>query len=144
LARALPRDYQGKIFVSLTFYLAGADFETGAAIAINCDILKGRWTTLPKLFVIILNFFLLTVPGTLLWAAGEGLEMPEKLVKEPIKLANLGRFNYFFAKWYNDNLWVYAILVTLLMGVVGLIIALGTDRLLKMIGMEVSKIEHHE
>jgi hypothetical protein len=105
--------------------------------------LKGRWTTLPKLFVIILNFFLLTVPGTLLWAAGEGLEIPEELGKK-VDLTNLGGFNYFFAHWYNDNLWVYAILVTLLMGVVGLIIALGTDRLLKMIGMEVSKIEHHE
>ena len=52
--------------------------------------------------------------------------------------------NYFFAKWYNENLWVYAIIVTVLMGLVGGAIAMVTDVVLKAIGMEVSKIEHHE
>ena len=52
--------------------------------------------------------------------------------------------NYFFASWYNDNMWLYAIIVTVLMGVIGLLIALVTDIILKMIGMEVHKIEHHE
>jgi hypothetical protein len=35
-------------------------------------------------------------------------------------------------------------MVTLLMGIVGLTIAISTDFILKMIGMEVSKIEHLE
>ena len=95
-----------------------------------------------RLCVIIFNFFLLMVPGTLLWA-GEGLDIPEELGKK-IDLANLSGINYFFAHWYNDNLWVYAIMVTAIMGCLGLAIALVTDIILKMIGMETHKIEHHE
>ncbi len=94
-----------------------------------------------RLLAIILNFLLLGVP-TLLWAA-EGLEVPEELGKK-VDLANLSGINYFFAHWYNDNLWVYATIVTVLMGAVGFGIALVTDVFLKMIGMEVHKIEHHE
>ena len=95
-----------------------------------------------RLGVIIFNFFLLTVPGTLLWA-GEGLDVPEELGNK-VSLANLSGINYFFAHWYNDNLWAYAGMVTLLMGLLGLAIALVADVILKMIGMEVHKIEHHE
>jgi len=91
--------------------------------------------------VIIINFLLLGVPA--LVCAGEGLDIPEELNKK-VDLANLGGLNYFFAKWYNDNLWVYATIVTVLMGLAGFAIALVTDVILKMIGMEVSKIEHHE
>jgi hypothetical protein len=91
--------------------------------------------------VIIINFLLLGVPA--LVCAGEGLDIPEELNKK-VDLANLGGLNYFFAKWYNDNLWVYAAIVTMIMGLAGFAIALVTDVILKMIGMEVSKIEHHE
>ena len=94
-----------------------------------------------KFSAIILNLLLLGVPA-LLWAA-EGLEVPEELGKK-VDLTNLGGLNYFFAHWYNDNLWVYATIVTVLMGLLGLAIALVTDVILKMIGMEVHKIEHHE
>ena len=95
-----------------------------------------------RLSVIIFNFFLLMVPGTLLWA-GEGLDVTEHLGRQ-IDLAYLSGINYFFAHWYNDNLWVYAGIVTALMGLLGLSIALVTDVILKMIGMETHKIEHHE
>ena len=90
--------------------------------------------------VIILNFFLLTIPMSLAWAAAEKAEALEK----KINLGNLSGINYFFAKWYNENMWVYAIIVTVLMGAMGGIIAFVTDIFLKMIGMEVHKIEHHE
>ena len=90
--------------------------------------------------VLILNFFLLAVPGTLVWAAAEKAEALQK----KIDVAKLSGINYFFASWYNDNMWLYAIIVTVLMGVIGLLIALVTDIILKMIGMEVHKIEHHE
>ena len=90
--------------------------------------------------VLILNFFLLAVPSTLVWGAAEKAEALDK----KIDLAKLTGLNYFFASWYNDNMWLYAIMVTALMGVIGLIIALVTDIILKMIGMEVHKIEHHE
>ncbi len=78
----------------------------------------------------------------LLWAS-EGLDVPEELGKK-VDLANLGAIDYFFAHWYNDNLWVYATIVTVLMGLLGFTIALVTDVILKMIGMETHKMEHHE
>ena len=93
-----------------------------------------------RLGVIIFNFFLLTVPSTLVWAAAEKAEALEK----KIDVTKLSGLNYFFASWYNDNMWLYAIIVTVLMGLIGLLIALVTDIILKMIGMEVHKIEHHE
>jgi ABC-type phosphate/phosphonate transport system permease subunit len=93
-----------------------------------------------RYLVLILNFFLLAVPGTLVWAAAEKAVPLEK----KIDVTKLTGLNYFFASWYNDNMWLYALIVTVLMGVVGLLIALVTDIILKMIGMEVHKIEHHE
>jgi hypothetical protein len=96
---------------------------------------------LKRVWVIIFNFLLLSVPA-LVWAA-EGMDIPEELDKK-VDLTQLSGINHFFASWYNDNLWVYATIVTVLMWVVGLLIALFTDVLLKMIGMEVTKIEHHE
>lgn len=95
-----------------------------------------------RLWVIIINLILLSFTSTLLWAA-EGLDIPKELGKK-VDLANLSGLNYFFAHWYNDNLWVYAGIVTVLMGLLGLAIALVTDIFLKMIGMDVHKIEHHE
>jgi len=95
---------------------------------------------LKRLGVIIFNFFLLAVPSTMVWAAAEKAEALNK----KIDLAKLTGLNYFFASWYNDNMWLYAIMVTVLMGVIGLLIALVTDIILKMIGMEVHKMEHHE
>ena len=93
-----------------------------------------------RLGVIIFNFFLLAVPSTLVWAAAEKAEALEKKVD----VTKLSGINYFFASWYNDNMWLYAIMVTALMGVIGMLIALVTDIILKIIGMEVHKIEHHE
>ena len=91
--------------------------------------------------VLILNFFLLAIPSTLVWGAAEKAEALDKKIGNLDKLSGL---NYFFASWYNDNMWLYAIMVTVIMGVVGLAIAVVTDVILKMIGMEVHKMEHHE
>ena len=94
-----------------------------------------------KFSAIILNLLLLGVPA-LVWGS-EGLAAPEQHANK-VDLANLGGINHFFASWYNDNLWVYATIVTVLMGLMGLAIALVADVFLKMIGMDVHKIEHHE
>jgi ABC-type phosphate/phosphonate transport system permease subunit len=94
---------------------------------------------LKRLWVVIFNLGLLGLP-TLAFAAAEKAEALEK----KIDVTKLTGLNYFFASWYNDNMWLYAIIVTVLMGVIGLLIALVTDIILKMIGMEVHKIEHHE
>ena len=50
----------------------------------------------------------------------------------------------FFAGWYNDNKWVFAIIVTVIMGLIGGIIAFVTDIFLKAAGLDVSKMDHHE
>jgi hypothetical protein len=113
---------------------------TYRANRIDCKQVEGRWTTLKRLWVIIFNIILLSVPSALVWAAAEKAEALEKKVD----VTKLSGINYFFASWYNDNMWLYAIIVTALMGVMGMLIALVTDVILKMIGMEVSKIEHHE
>jgi len=94
-----------------------------------------------RLLVIICNVILLSVPSALVWAAAEKAEALEKKIPNVDQLSGLNRL---FATWYNDNMWLYAIIVTVIMGVVGLLIALVTDIILKMIGMEVHKIEHHE
>ena len=78
--------------------------------------------------------------SALVWAAAEKAEALQKKVD----LSKLSGINYFFASWYNDNMWLYALIVTVLMGLIGLFIALVTDIILKMIGMEIHKIEHHE
>jgi hypothetical protein len=96
---------------------------------------------LKRLWIIIVNLMVVSLP-VLSWAGGGGGKV-EKLYHK-VDLTNLTGLNYLFAKWYNDNLWLYAIIVTVLMGVIGLIIAVVTDVILKMVGMEVSKIEHHE
>ena len=93
-----------------------------------------------RFWVIIFNLVLLGVPSALVWAAAEKAEALEKKVD----VTKLSGINYFFASWYNDNMWLYALIVTVLMGVVGMLIAVVTDVFLKMIGMEVHKIEHHE
>ena len=93
-----------------------------------------------RLGVIIFNLILLSVPSALVWAAAEKAEALQKKVD----VTKLSGINYFFGSWYNDNMWLYAIIVTALMGVIGMLIALVTDIILKIIGMEVHKIEHHE
>jgi ABC-type phosphate/phosphonate transport system permease subunit len=95
---------------------------------------------LKRFWVIIFNIVLLSVPSALAWGAAEKAVALEKKVD----VTKLSGINYFFASWYNDNMWLYALIVTVLMGVIGLLIALVTDIILKMIGMEVHKMEHHE
>jgi ABC-type phosphate/phosphonate transport system permease subunit len=94
-----------------------------------------------RLRALLLNLFLLTVPS-LAWA-GEGLDVPEAMNKK-VPLEGMTGISLFFSRAYNENLWLYALYCTVLMGVVGMVIALGTDVILKAIGMEVHKIEHKE
>jgi hypothetical protein len=95
-----------------------------------------------KLAALMLNFLLLAIP-TLVWAAAPGEKVPDMATRQ-VRVEGLSFLNAFFAGWYNDNKMVFAIIVTVLMGMVGGIIAFVTDIILKIIGMDVSKIEHHE
>jgi len=77
------------------------------------------------------------------WAEGEGLDVPEALDKK-IVLDGLSGISLFFAKNYNEHLWLYAIYCTVLMAAVGMAIAYVTDFILSALGLDVTKIEHKE
>jgi hypothetical protein len=94
-----------------------------------------------KALITLFNLLLLGLPA-LAWAAG-GEKVPDMATRQ-VPDAGLGAVNHFFAQWYNNNKMVYAIIVTVIMCALGMLIALVTDILLKAIGMDVSKIEHHE
>lgn len=95
-----------------------------------------------RIWVIIFNCFLLALP-TLAWAAEPGEKTADFATKQ-VKVEGLNAVNYFFATYYNSSKITFALIVTVIMGVVGGIIAFVTDRILKVVGMDVSKIEHHE
>ena len=95
-----------------------------------------------RIWAIMFNCFLVALP-TLAWAADPGEKTADFATKQ-VKVEGLNAINTFFATMYNSNKMTFAIAVTVLMGVTGGIIAFVTDRILKVIGMDVSKIEHHE
>jgi hypothetical protein len=95
-----------------------------------------------RLWVILLNLCLLGLPS-LVWAAAPGEKVPD-MGSRQVATAGLSAINLFFAGWYNDNKWVFAIIVTVIMGVMGGIIAFITDIFLKAAGLDVSKMDHHE
>jgi len=96
---------------------------------------------LRKWRVLLLTAILPLIPR--LCVASEGLDVPEALDRE-VPLEGLSGINLFFARTYNENLFLYALYCTLLMAVVGVAIAYVTDIILKALGMEVHKIEHKE
>lgn len=95
-----------------------------------------------RIWAIIFNFLLLTAP-VLVWAAEPGEKIPDMATRQ-VATVGLSAINMFFAGWYNDNKWVFAIIVTVIMGLIGGIIAFVTDIFLKAAGLDVSKMEHHE
>jgi hypothetical protein len=95
-----------------------------------------------KLRTSLATALLLVGPALILYAS-EGLDLPEALEKT-VSLEGLTGLNLFLARAYNEQLWLYAICCTATMAVVGMVIAFLTDRLLKVVGIEVHKIEHRE
>lgn len=93
--------------------------------------------------LILLVLALLILPAMWAGAADPGEKVVDMATRQ-VKVEGLSAINAFFAGWYNTNKYVFAAFVTVLMGVVGGLIALVTDLFLKAIGMDVSKIEHHE
>jgi hypothetical protein len=89
------------------------------------------------LTVLILQLF----PAVVMAA---GTAEKAELLDRKVPLEDLSGISLFFARTYNENLWIYAIYCTVLMAAVGIIIAFATDLILKAMGMEVDKIEHHE
>ena len=114
----------------------------GPAPAWQPDPGHGRGITVKRLWIICFNLILVGLPAAA-GAGGGSMAPPDPLIRK-VHLANLSGLNYLVAKWYNDNIWLYAIIVTVLMGVMGLLIALVTDVVFRLIGLEGSRMEHHE
>jgi len=57
---------------------------------------------------------------------------------------NLSGVNLWIADLYNNDRLMYSIVVTLVMAILGTTMAFGTDLILKMLGMDVTKISHRE
>lgn len=53
-------------------------------------------------------------------------------------------FNLWFVNLYNDHRFLFAMCTLFVMGIIGIIIAYITEYLLKLIGMEATKMEHKE
>jgi hypothetical protein len=95
-----------------------------------------------RVYVILFNLCLLGLPS-LVWAADPGEKVVDMGTRQ-VTTVGLNAINLFFAGWYNDNKWVFAIIVTVIMGLMGGIIAFVTDIFLKAAGLDVSKMDHHE
>jgi len=98
-------------------------------------------TRLKILYACLIALVFLLMPGLALAA---GTAEKAELLERKVPLENLSGISLFFSKTYNENLWLYAVYCTVLMAVVGIVIAFLTDIVLKAAGMEVDKIEHQE
>jgi ABC-type phosphate/phosphonate transport system permease subunit len=90
----------------------------------------------------LLTFFIMQFIALRAWA-GEGLDVPEAL-EQDVSIRGLTGIQLFFARLYNDNLLLFAIVCTILMAVIGILISFVTDLALKMMGLETEKISHEE
>lgn len=68
----------------------------------------------------------------------------EKSLNVVIDTKDLTGINLWIAEMYNNDRTLYAIVVTLVMAMLGSIMAFGTDLVLKRFGMNVTRISHHE
>lgn len=95
---------------------------------------KGNSSLLPWLLVLLVmfpvSFFL-------------GVEKEGNLDLK-VDVSHLSGISLWLVNIYNDDRVIFAIIVTLAMATIGMSIALITDMILKALGLEVSKIEHHE
>ncbi|TAL68821.1 MAG: hypothetical protein EPN82_09125 [Bacteroidetes bacterium] len=68
----------------------------------------------------------------------------EGLLNVRVDTSDLEGIRLWLTNLYNDHRFLFAVVVTLTMATVGITIAFLTDIILKVLGLEVSKIQHHE
>lgn len=98
------------------------------------------------LALILLSLSLsLFLSGNLKTYAGGGIGGKDQTeLNVVIETRDLTGINLWIAEMYNNDRTLYAIVVTLVMAVLGSIMAFGTDLVLKRFGMNVTRISHHE
>jgi hypothetical protein len=96
--------------------------------------LKELKTVLPWILIVImlfpLSFYL-------------GVDNEGQLTRQ-VNTAKLTGIDQWLANIYNSQKFVFAIIVTTTMATVGILFALIADIILKVLGLEVTKIQHHE
>lgn len=68
----------------------------------------------------------------------------EGLLEMHVDTTHLEGIRKWLTEIYNSNRFLFGTIVTLTMATVGITIAFLTDIILKILGLEVSKIQHHE
>ena len=68
----------------------------------------------------------------------------EGLLEMHVDTSKLEGIRLWLTNLYNTERFLFAVVVTLTMATVGITIAFLTDIILKIFGLEVSKIQHHE
>ena len=58
-------------------------------------------------------------------------------------LCALGFAPFYFA-WYVINLWLFGAMVVLSMAGLGLVLGYGSDRVVRLLGIDLGRLEHHE
>ena len=96
-----------------------------------------------KIIVLFVFCFVLVCAFNNTYASDVGGKEVSSL-EHKVDTKNLSGINLWIADMYNNNRLMYAIVVTLVMAFLGTTMAFGTDLILKMLGMDVSKISHNE
>ena len=96
------------------------------------------------LILLSLSLSLLLSGSINTYAGGEIGGKEQKALNIVIDTKDLSGINLWIAEMYNNDRTLYAIVVTLVMAILGSIMAFGTDLILKRFGMNVTRISHHE
>ena len=97
-----------------------------------------------KTIVLLMFCFLFTCAYSNAYAGGEIGGKQETALNKKIDTKDLSGINLWIADLYNNDRFLYAVVVTSVMALLGSIMAFGTDLVLKYFGINVSKISHTE
>jgi len=100
-------------------------------------------THLKQIFIFLSSFLFLFIAGSLFAYAGGGGGNEAELT-EKVSTEGLDGFNLWLVNLYNDSRLLLALVTVACMGIVGITIAYITEIILKMFGLQVSKIDHQE
>jgi hypothetical protein len=103
-----------------------------------CPVSPDKWKAITLLFI----FAVLVLPSITLAASGG------KPATKIYNVADTRGMEPGLSKWiadiYNNNLWLFGTLIVVMMGGMGLIIGLGMDKLVALLGINLGKLDHHE
>lgn len=76
--------------------------------------------------------------------ASAGGKPATKLINVADTRGAMNGFTRWVADMYNTNYWLYGLIVVVIMASMGLILGLGFDRLIGLLGIDLGKLDHHE